>query len=170
MDMSFFSFPNPVNDVAARTVATGVITMAIVCLATGQMWIIIFLAYGFIARVLAGPRISPLGQIATRFVAPKLSTFEKLVPGPPKRFAQGIGALFTSSAMLLWLVGETTAARVLLVLLCIPALLEAGLGYCVGCKMFAIFMRLGIIPESVCLECANIYSERARQRPVGKVN
>ncbi len=30
----FFSFPNPVNDAAARTVALGVLTMAIVALAT----------------------------------------------------------------------------------------------------------------------------------------
>ena len=41
-----------------------------------------------------------------------------------------------------------------------PAL-EAGLGLCVGCKVFALLMRLGFVPESVCLDCADI-SRRQR--------
>lgn len=164
MANSFLSFPNPVNDVAARTVASGVVIMAGIVVTTRSMWITIPLAYGFIARVLSGPRFSPLGRVATAVVAPRLPRFKKFVPGPPKRFAQGIGAAFATTALALWLVGETTSARIVLLILLVPALLEAGLGFCVGCKMFAVLMRIGLIPEEICEECADIFSPQARAR------
>ena len=34
--------------------------------------------------------------------------------------------------------------------------LESLLGVCVGCIVFAQLMRLRVIPESVCAECANV--------------
>jgi hypothetical protein len=43
-----------------------------------------------------------------------------------------------------------------------PAL-ESLAGVCVGCIVFGWLMRLGVIPESVCLECADI-SKRAAAR------
>ena len=72
-------FPNPVNEVAARVVAGGVVAMAIAFLVTGQGWILVPLAYGFVARVLTGPRLSPLGQFATRVAAPRLETKLSLI-------------------------------------------------------------------------------------------
>src|SRR5471032_2961412 len=99
------SFPNPVNEKAARTVAAGVLALSIVTLATGAYWLTAVMAYGFVARVLAGPTLSPLGQVATRLVAPRLGA-PKLVPGPPKRFAQAIGAVMTLSIALVALVGH----------------------------------------------------------------
>ena len=33
--MAFFDFPNPVNDKAARTVATGVVAISVLTLVTG---------------------------------------------------------------------------------------------------------------------------------------
>ena len=85
---TFFDFPNPVNDVAARTVAAGVIVMASLTLATHQLWLTIPLAYGFVARVACGPKLSPLGRVATQIVAPIIGKNARRVPGPPKRLAQ----------------------------------------------------------------------------------
>ena len=164
MSSSFFSFPNPVNDVAARSVAAGVVVMAAVALATHQLWLTIPLAYGFVARVACGPRFSPLGLIATRIIAPRLGSHAKLVPGPPKRFAQGMGAVFTVAALLAWALGSDLGADVLLGLLLLPASLEAGFGYCVGCKLFAFGIRSGLVPEEVCLECGDLYGPEARRR------
>ena len=152
----FFSFPNPVNDVAARTVATGVVIMGLLVAGLGWGWVLIPLTYGFVARVLAGPRISPLGQLAVRVVAPRLPRHEKLVPGPPKRFAQGIGVAFSVTASALWLAGAPGAARVVIALLVVAATLEAALGFCLGCKVFAVLMRLGVIPDDVCAECNDL--------------
>jgi len=155
-------FPDTVNDVAARSVAAGVLTIAIVAVTTRQAWLAAVLLYGFLARTLSGPRFSPLGQLATRLIAPRLPNHRKIVPGPPKRFAQAIGASFTAAATGCWLAGESTAALVLLAVLSLPALLEAAFGYCVGCKLFAVLMGLGVIPESTCETCADIYGPKAK--------
>lgn len=153
---SFFSFPNPVNDVAARTVATGAVLMALAVAVLGWGWVLVPLTYGFVARVLAGPRISPLGQFATKVVAPRLPQYEKLMPGPPKRFAQGIGVAFTVTASVLWLAGAPTAARIVVGMLAGAAFLEAAFGFCCGCKVFGLLMKAGVIPEDVCEDCADI--------------
>src|SRR3981081_2118665 len=95
-----FSFPNPVNEKAARVVAGVVLVTALVILATGAYWLLIPMAYGFWARVLTGPTLSPLGWIAQNVVGPRLGD-RKPVPGPPKRFAQGMGAAFSTTALVL---------------------------------------------------------------------
>lgn len=164
MEQRFFSFPNPVNDVAARTVAFGVVTLDVIALATGATWLTIPLAYGFVARVLAGPRLSPLGAFATRVVAPRLGQHARLVPGPPKRFAQAMGAAFTLAALGCYLTGLGTEAQALLAILLLPALAEAALGFCVGCEIFAWLIRIGLLPESVCAECADLFGPAARSR------
>lgn len=150
-----FSFPNPVNDKAARTVATGVVAMGLLFALTGWGWVLVPLTYGFWARVLTGPTLSPLGQIATRLVAPRLGDVHA-TPGPPKRFAQAIGVLFTTAASITFLAGAPGAARLIIVGLVIAASLEAFLGLCLGCKAFAVLMRLGVIPDSVCVECGDL--------------
>jgi hypothetical protein len=159
--MSLFGFPNPVNEKAARVVAGVVLVGAIVILATGWLWLLVPLAYGFWARVLTGPRLSPLGWLAQRKVAPRLGA-PKHVPGPPKRFAQAIGTAFTTAAAILGLAaGATTAAYVLTALLAVAAGLESIFAVCLGCHAFALLMRAGIVPERVCAECADIWSRRA---------
>ena len=151
-----FSFPNPVNDFAARTVATGVVALSVLFLVTAWVWVLFVLAYGFWARVLTGPTLSPLGQIATRIVAPRISTPPKIMPGPPKRFAQGIGVVFSTTALVLALSVGLGSAQIVIAMLSVAAFLEAALGFCLGCKIFGLLMKLNVIPESVCEECADI--------------
>ncbi|MGD0854001.1 MAG: DUF4395 domain-containing protein [Acidimicrobiales bacterium] len=152
----FFSFPNPVNDAAARTVALGVVTMSVVALLTNTAWLLIPLTYGFVARVAAGPKISPLGQFAVRIAAPRLTKWQKPLPGPPKRFAQAMGLAFSGSATIVWLTAGWGDARWILIPLIFAASLEGFLGYCLGCTVFGWLMRVGVIPEEICLECADI--------------
>src|SRR2546422_6234690 len=84
-----FSFPNPVNELSARLVAGGVVILAALTLALDEPWLLVPLSYGFVARVLTGPTLSPLGQLVTRVIVPRLPLPAKYVAGPPKRFAQG---------------------------------------------------------------------------------
>ena len=161
-----FDFPNPVNEVAARTVAAGVVALSVLYLVTGHPLVLVVLAYGFVARVASGPRFSPLGLLATRVVAPRLARHEKLVPGPPKRFAQGIGTVFSVGALIAHLAGATPVATLLVAGLVVAASLEAVLALCLGCQVFAVLMRFGVIPERVCAECADIslhLERRARE-------
>lgn len=162
--MQVLGFPNPVNEVSARIVASGVVVLSVVTIAFDVRWLTLVLAYGFVARVLTGPTLSPLGQLATRVVTPALGRPPKLVPGPPKRFAQAIGAAFTiTSAWLTYGADRFDLAQVALGLLVVAASLEAFAGICLGCWAFGLLMRAGVIPASVCEECEDIWS---RQDPV----
>ena len=149
------SFPRVINEKAARTVAAVVALTGAIALITGAHWLLIPLAYGFWARVLTGPRFSPLAQLATKVVAPRLGA-PRDVAGPPKRFAQGMGAAMTTLGVLALALGWTTVTAVMLGMLVTAAALEAGLGLCIGCRIFAVLMRAGVIPETVCVECADI--------------
>jgi len=151
-----FSFPNPVNEKAARTVAGVVLATVLLTLLTSWYWLLIPLAYGFWARVLTGPTLSPLGWTAQNIIAPRLGA-ARPVSGPPKRFAQFMGAVMSSAALVLALIaGDHSAADVVLILFLPAAGLESIVGYCVGCKIFGLLMRAGLIPETVCAECADI--------------
>lgn len=157
---NLFTFPNPVNEVSARVVAGGVVLMAAATVVAHRPWLIIPIAYGFVARALSGPTLSPLGQVATRLITPRLSVPPKMTPGPPKRFAQTVGAVFSLTALALaFAFRRTTAAYVLIGVLGVFATLESVLGFCVGCKVFGLLMKWGIIPESICVECANIWEQ-----------
>jgi hypothetical protein len=155
-----FSFPNPVNEVSARLVAAGVVVMCVLTIALDLRWATVVIAYGFVARVLTGPSLSPLGQFVTRVVTPRLGVAERPVAGPPKRFAQGMGAAFSLSALLLAGLGFWTAAEVFLGLLAAAALLESAFGLCLGCRVFAVLMRVGVVPEEVCARCNDIWAGR----------
>jgi hypothetical protein len=144
-----------INEKAARTVAGVVAISGAVALVTGWHWLLIPLAYGFWARVLTGPRLSPLAQLASKVIAPRLGE-PKEVAGPPKRFAQGIGAAITTLGVAALALGWTTVTTVLLALLVAAATLESVFAVCIGCQVFAALMRAGIVPETVCVECADI--------------
>jgi hypothetical protein len=132
-----FSFPDPVNETSARVVAAGVVVMAIAFVVLREGWMLVPLVYGFAARVLTGPTLSPLGQLATRVVTPRLSGRlarpDRLVPGPPKRFAQGIGLAFSAGAAIAWLFGVPAVSYVLIAGLMVAASLEAVFALCLGC-------------------------------------
>jgi hypothetical protein len=156
-----FSFPNPVNETSARLVAGSVAVLSVVTVAFQKGWLLPVLAYGFLARALTGPTLSPLGLLATRVVTPRLHVAHRYSPGPAKRFAQAIGAIFTVTATLLWYVaGEHTAALALVAVVAVFASLEAAIGLCLGCQAFYLGMRLGLVPPSVCEDCARMLALR----------
>jgi hypothetical protein len=152
-----FSFPNPVNETSARIVAGTVAVLAVVTVAFQQGWLLPVLAYGFAARALTGPTLSPLGLLATRVVTPRLRVAHRYSPGPAKRFAQAIGAAFTVTATVLWFAaGLHTAALALIAVLAVFASLEAAFGLCIGCRVFYLGMRLGLVPPHVCEDCMRV--------------
>jgi Domain of unknown function (DUF4395) len=160
-----FGFPNPVNEKAARVVAGVVALTGVLILLTGAHWLLVPLAYGFWARVLTGPRLSPLGRAAMSVVAPRLGP-PKYVAGPPKRFAQGMGAAFSTVAAVLALgFGADTAADVLTACLVVAATLESVFALCLGCQAFAVLMRIGLVPQETCERCANIWTAPDATRP-----
>jgi hypothetical protein len=161
LSRNLFAFPNPVDEISARLVAGGVVLMCLGTIVLGQPWLVAFIVYGFAARVLTGPTLSPLGLFVTRVLRPRLRIPPRPVPGPPKRFAQGMGLVFSgTAAMLFFGVDWPSAGYALLGLLAAAAGLEAIFGLCLGCHIFAMLMRIGVIPRTVCEACDNLWLTR----------
>ena len=156
---NIISFPHPVNEIAARWVAFMVFSLSLAIILSDAYWMIWVLCYGFIARVLTGPKLSPMGLLATRVIVPTLGNRSKMVAGPPKRFAQTIGLVFSvTSLVLVYVADMASAAEAVLAVLAIFAAMESFAGFCAGCFAFGILMKTGLIPEDTCRKCANIWS------------
>lgn len=157
--MSLFAFPNPVNEYAARVTAGLVVLAAIGTALSGSVWGLAAIAAGFWLRLLFGPRISPLALLSVKVITPRLGKV-KLVAGPPKRFAQGMGAVVSTAALILFIAGAVPASWAVLGVLIVAASLEAFLAFCLGCVIFGWLQRRGLIPEDVCEACNNISLRR----------
>lgn len=161
MATRILGFPDPVNETSARVVAGGVVAMTAATVVLDQPWIMFPLTYGFAARVLTGPKLSPLGQIATRVVTPRLKVEQPLVPGAPKRLAQGVGLAFSAGALALYCgAGRRRAAYGVLGALATAAGAEAFFGFCVACRAFPLLVKAGLVPEATCERCNNIWGRR----------
>tara|TARA_B110000116_G_scaffold271149_1_gene291072 strand:+ start:19 stop:504 length:486 start_codon:yes stop_codon:yes gene_type:complete len=154
---NIFSFPHPVNEFAARLVAGMVVLLILTILLTGYTPLLWILFYGFSARVLTGPTLSPMGLLATKVIIPILGNPNKPVPGPPKRFAQFIGFILSSLSLLAeFVLLSSNLAYILIIIIAVFAILESVVGFCAGCFVFSQLMKIGVIPASTCEKCNNI--------------
>lgn len=159
MISSLFSFPNPVNEHAARLTAGLVVILALATIFTAgplRLGLLSLLTAGFVLRVAGGPRYSPFGRLSVHVLVPLLGAKPVWTAGPPKRFAQVIGLVVSGTALGFTLLGWPMAATLMLLILAVAASLESLLGFCLGCEVFGLLMRSGVIPESVCEECASV--------------
>ncbi|HSU73871.1 MAG TPA: DUF4395 domain-containing protein [Terrabacter sp.] len=167
--MSTSRFPSVVDDVTVRLIAAVVLAVGIIALATQQWWLYAVLAVDFSLRAALGPSASPVARLVQRWIRPAVSAPKRPTAGPPKRFAAAIGAVMTVAATALWVVSLVNGSSVALaavvvigvVMVLFPAL-ESVLGICVGCVLFGLLMRVGLVPEEVCVECADITKRRER--------
>jgi hypothetical protein len=158
-------FPHPLNEKAARVVAGVVALAALLVLLTGWTWLLAPLALGFIARATTGPAFSPLGRFAMWFARRFLGE-PKYVSGPPKRFAQAIGAVCTTAGAIAALAFDAQSfALGVAALMVVFATLESVFAFCAGCKLFGLLMRTGVVPEHVCADCADIWARPGMVRP-----
>lgn len=147
------NFPDTVNEYAARSVAGLVMILSVITLFTQSIWLNLVLLYGFTARVLYGPRFSIFAKLAIHWIVPRFQLGNKIVAGPPKRFAQGIGFLFSLTSLILLTQGQIFAFQIVLGILVFFAVLESCIGFCAGCFVFSYLMKWGIVPEEVCEKC-----------------
>ena len=156
-------FPNIVDDVSVRLIAGVVLVLAVVALAAHQWWLYAVLAADFTLRAGWGPSASPVARFVASVVRPRVAAAPRYTAGPPKRFAASIGAVLTAAAAVLWLAGASLPLVLIGVVMVVFPALESLAGICVGCLVFSALMRVGVIPESVCVECADI-TRRAAAR------
>ena len=143
-------FSCPINgekrdNTTVRVVAGFVFTIAVIAL-----WIALrssvktaaiitgLLALDFIIRAFIKPKYSPLATLA-RGVVSGLNLPKKMVDSAPKVFAARVGVAFSVTATILFSFGAVVAGAIVLGILIICAALEAFLGFCLGCWMYALF-------------------------------
>jgi hypothetical protein len=129
-----------VNNKVVRLVAGQVVIVAAIFIISPQWWLFLALAADFLLRALGYRKYSPLATIG-RTVASALKLAPQPVNAAPKQFAAKIGVGFALSAAVLAFLGMTLPAQLVAAGLLGAASLEAFLGYCVGCKIYALLPR-----------------------------
>lgn len=150
-------FPHLVNEHATRLTALLVLCLTLATLFSEgplRVVLLVLLNLGFLLRLIGGPRSSPFSRLSARLLK-RLGHKPSWTPGTPKRFAQAIGLLFSGTALIFTLVGTPMAATLLLLAVAVVATLESLLGFCLGCEVFNLLLRWGVIPRQACVECAD---------------
>ncbi|NYJ02875.1 hypothetical protein HNR19_003573 [Nocardioides thalensis] len=95
----------------------------------------------FLAGVALGVQRTPTGLVFRAFVRPRLTPPADLEDPRPPRFAQAVGLLFAAVALVGYLSGATVLGQVAVGLALVAALLNAVIGFCLGCELYLLGLR-----------------------------
>jgi hypothetical protein len=93
----------------------------------------------------AWPRTAPWGVVFRRWVRPRLTPPTELEDPRPPRFAQGVGLFVTVIGLALHLIGVPWALPTAVAMAFVAAFLNAAFGLCLGCQLYLLLQRIGII-------------------------
>jgi len=131
----------------ARLCALIVLVPLGLSLGLSAAWPAVFLAVDFGLRGFGARRWSPVARLARALVA-----VLRLEPRPtnagPKAFAAKLGLGFSVVMALAFLSGHPGLGWAAGVPFGLCALLEGGLGYCVGCRIYQVWQQLHPLPSA----------------------
>lgn len=93
----------------------------------------------------AAPRTAPWGVVFRRAIRPRLKPPTELEDPRPPRFAQGVGLFVVTIGLILHLAGIPWALPIAAAAAFIAAFLNAVFGLCLGCQLYLVLQRAGII-------------------------
>ncbi len=96
----------------------------------------------FAVGVLLGVQRTPAAYLFRHLVRPRLGAPTHLEDPQPPRFAQGVGLVFASVALVGFLVGAPLLGFVATGFALAAALLNAVFGFCLGCEMYLLIKRV----------------------------
>ena len=91
------------------------------------------------------PRTAPWGVLYRRVVQPRLKPPTDLEDPRPPRFAQGVGLFVVGIGLVLHLAGIPWALPIAAAAAFIAAFLNAVFGFCLGCQLYLLLQRFGIV-------------------------
>jgi hypothetical protein len=127
-----------VNESVVRIIALLVAIIAVVCIAFGNYYAMIFLMIDFAIRAFTTGKWSVLKAISVQLF--KVFKFPiKMTDLAPKKFAAKVGFVFCLLISGIYLLQFDTAALVLISILLIFAILESIFAICVGCHVYSFW-------------------------------
>lgn len=93
----------------------------------------------------AWPRTAPWGALYRKAVAPHLAPPTEWEDARPPRFAQGVGLFVSAIGLVLQLFGVPWALPIAAAMAFVAAFLNAVFGLCLGCQLYLLLQRAGIL-------------------------
>lgn len=106
--------------------------------------LLVVIALLFVWGVLS-PRTAPWGALYRAVLQPRLTPPTDLEDPRPPRFAQGVGLFVVTIGLVLHLVGVPWALPIAAGAAFVAAFLNAVFGLCLGCQMYLVLQRAGIV-------------------------
>lgn len=91
------------------------------------------------------PRTAPWAVLFRKAVAPRLKPPTELEDPRPPRFAQGVGLFVATLGLVLQLFGVPWALTIAAAMAFVAAFLNAAFGLCLGCQLYLLLQRLGVV-------------------------
>jgi hypothetical protein len=119
--------------------------LALVGATTAAAVLLAAIALLFAWGAFAGIRRHPYGLLYRHLLQPRLGPpAEREDPAPPT-FAQGVGLVVTGAGLLLHVLGVPYALPVAAGLAFVAAFLNSVFGYCLGCQIYLLLVRAGLV-------------------------
>ena len=93
----------------------------------------------------ASPSTAPWGLLFRKVVRPRLAPPTELEDPRPPRFAQGVGLLVTGLGLILHLIGVPWVLPIAAAMALVAAFLNAAFAFCLGCQLYLLLQRAGIV-------------------------
>jgi hypothetical protein len=130
---------------------TGVLLLVVIGLFLGGLTLAAYIVFAYVTLVFAwgafaGVQRHPYGLFFKSVVRPRLKPPTELEDPTPPTFAQGIGLVITLVGLLLSLIpGVELALPIAAALAFIAAFLNSVFAYCLGCQIYLLLVRAGIL-------------------------
>jgi hypothetical protein len=122
-----------------------VVALGLVGLTTAATVLLAAQAVVFLIAAIVGAARHPYGVVFKRLICPRLAAPTELEDPAPPTFSQGVGFVVVALGVVLQLLGVPYAVVVAAAAAFIVAFLNSVFGYCVGCQIYLLLARVGII-------------------------
>ena len=99
-------------------------------------------ALSFLAGATLGVQRTPTAYVFKTLIKPRLAPPAGLEDPRPPRFAQAVGLVFTVVALIGFASGALLVAQVAIGFAVAAALLNAAFGFCLGCELYLLGLRV----------------------------
>jgi hypothetical protein len=129
---------------------TGVLLLVVIGLFLTGLTLAAFILFVIITLVFAwgafaGVQRHPYGLLFKAVIRPRLKPPTELEDPTPPTFAQGVGFVITLIGTVLFLVGLPLALPIAAALAFVAAFLNSVFAYCLGCQIYLLLVRLGVL-------------------------